>query len=85
MPAFCTIAAFWLARAVFARGGVRTVVTAVAWMAIGVVLVALAAVVAYFKFALDWALVAFVLSMMVGFGAQVWFIVGVARTPSGKA
>ena len=42
LAAFCTIAAFWLARAVFARGGVRTVVTAVAWMAIGVVLVALA-------------------------------------------
>jgi O-antigen ligase len=40
--AFCTIATFWIARAIFARGGVRTVVTALAWVAVGVVLVALA-------------------------------------------
>ena len=40
--AFCTVAAFWVARAVFAAGGVRTVVTALAWVAMGVVLVALA-------------------------------------------
>ena len=42
LAAFCFAGMFWLARAVFARGGIRTVVTAIAWTAIAVVLVALA-------------------------------------------
>ena len=42
LAAFCTIVSYWLARAVFARGGIRTVVTALAWTAVAVVLVAVA-------------------------------------------
>ena len=37
---------------------------------------ALAAAVGYFKFELDWALGGFVAALLVGFGAQIWFIAG---------
>ncbi|MBU1378057.1 MAG: hypothetical protein KKE02_09360 [Alphaproteobacteria bacterium] len=37
---------------------------------------ALAAAVAYFKFALDWALVIFVVALLGGFATQIWFIAG---------
>lgn len=37
---------------------------------------ALAAAVGYFKFELPWALVGFVLALLIGFGAQIWFIAG---------
>ncbi len=41
---------------------------------------AIAAIVLYyFKFAQSWALVAFVLALLVGFGAQIWFIAGLRR------
>jgi hypothetical protein len=39
-------------------------------------LAALAALVGYFKFALDWALIVFVAALVVGFVAQIWFIAG---------
>jgi hypothetical protein len=39
-------------------------------------LTALAALVGYFKFALDWALIIFVAALVVGFVAQIWFIAG---------
>ena len=39
-------------------------------------LTALGAIVAYFKLALGWALVVFVAALLVGFGAQIWFIAG---------
>jgi hypothetical protein len=39
-------------------------------------LTALAALVGYFKFALDWALIVFVAALVVGFVAQIWFIAG---------
>ena len=39
-------------------------------------LTALAALVAYFKFALDWALIVFVAALVCGFVAQIWFIAG---------
>ena len=42
-------------------------------------LTALAGVVAYFKFAQDWALFVFVGALLAGFGAQVWFIAGLRR------
>ena len=42
LAVFCSIATFWIARTVLARGGVRTVVIVLAWAAIGVVLTALA-------------------------------------------
>jgi O-antigen ligase len=42
LAAFCTVATFWISRSVFAGGGIRLVVTAVAWIATGMVLVALA-------------------------------------------
>jgi Na+/H+-dicarboxylate symporter len=37
---------------------------------------ALAGVVGYFKFGQSWALIAFVAALLVGFGAQIWFIAG---------
>ena len=37
---------------------------------------ALAAAVGYFKFELQWALAGFVAALLVGFGAQIWFIAG---------
>ena len=41
---------------------------------------AIAAIVLYyFKFAQSWALVAFVLALRGGFGAQIWFIAGLRR------
>jgi hypothetical protein len=46
-------------------------------------LAALAAVVGYFKFAQGWALVAFVAALLVGFGAQIWFIAGLRRPGKG--
>ena len=43
------------------------------------VLAALAAAVGYFKFAVAWALFAFVAALVLGFGAQIWFIAGLRR------
>jgi O-antigen ligase len=42
LAAFCIAATFWTARTVFSRGGIRTVVTGVAWIAIVLVPVAFA-------------------------------------------
>jgi len=39
-------------------------------------LIAAAAAVGYFKFALDWALIALVAALVGGFAAQIWFIAG---------
>ena len=39
-------------------------------------LAALASIVAYFKFALGWALIPFVVALVAGFAAQIWFIAG---------
>jgi uncharacterized membrane protein len=39
-------------------------------------LTALGAIVAYFKLALGWALVVFVVALLAGFAAQIWFIAG---------
>ena len=47
------------------------------------VVTALAGVVAYFKFAQDWALFVFIGALVVGFGAQVWFIAGLRRQNGG--
>ena len=38
--------------------------------------VALAAAIGYFRFELSWALAGFVVALLVGFGAQIWFIAG---------
>jgi hypothetical protein len=37
---------------------------------------ALAGALGYFQFARDWALVVFVAALVLGFGAQIWFIAG---------
>jgi O-antigen ligase len=42
LAAFCAAGAFWSARAIFARRGLRTVITALAWGAVAVVLIAVA-------------------------------------------
>jgi hypothetical protein len=39
-------------------------------------LTALVSLVGYFKFALGWALVVFVVALLAGFAAQIWFIAG---------
>jgi hypothetical protein len=46
-------------------------------------LAALAAVVGYFKYGQAWALAAFVAALLMGFGAQIWFIAGLRRTSKG--
>jgi hypothetical protein len=47
------------------------------------VLAAAAALVGYFRFNLTWALGAFVVAMLVGFGAQIWFIAALKRADKG--
>jgi hypothetical protein len=47
------------------------------------VLVALAAVVGFFKAGLDWALLVFAAALIVGFAAQIWFIAGLRRAKEG--
>ncbi len=42
---------------------------------------ALAGVVGYFQYGKPWALIVFVGALLLGFGAQIWFIVGL-RGPS---
>jgi membrane protein YdbS with pleckstrin-like domain len=58
----------------------RTVMFALNALAL---LAALAAGVSYFKFAQAWALAAFVAALLVGFGAQIWFIAGLRRPGKG--
>lgn len=40
---------------------------------------AIGSIILYFKFAQSWALVSFVLALLMGFGAQIWFIAGLRR------
>jgi hypothetical protein len=47
------------------------------------VLAAAAALVGYFRYDLTWALGAFVVAMLVGFGAQIWFIAALWRADKG--
>ncbi len=42
-------------------------------------LTAIVSIVGYFKFAQGWALIVFVAALLVGFGAQIWFIAGFRR------
>ena len=43
------------------------------------VVIALAAIVVHFQYALDGALIVFVAALVVGFGTQIWFIAGFRR------
>ncbi len=45
-------------------------------------LAAAAGVVGYFKFHQTWALAAFLVAVIVGFGAQIWFIASLRRPNS---
>jgi len=47
-------------------------------------LTAVAAIVGYFKFGQAWALFAFIAALLVGFGAQIWFIAGL-RGPTSSS
>jgi len=47
------------------------------------VLAAAASLVGYFRFDVTWALAAFVVAMLVGFGAQIWFIAALRRADKG--
>ncbi len=58
----------------------RTIMMAVNAVA---VLTALAAIFAFLKLGLDWALIVFVAALLVGFGAQIWFIAGLRRANKG--
>jgi O-antigen ligase len=42
LATFCSIATFWIARAIFSRGGIRAVITTLAWAAVAIVLLAVA-------------------------------------------
>lgn len=55
----------------------RLMIMAVANVA--AVVTAIAFLIVYFKFALEWALGAFVIALLAGFGAQIWFIAGFRR------
>ncbi|MFI4964619.1 MAG: hypothetical protein ACHP9T_04545 [Caulobacterales bacterium] len=46
------------------------------------VLGALAGIVGYFRFGQTWALIAFLGALLVGFGAQIWFIAGLRGSKS---
>lgn len=46
-------------------------------------LCALAAAVAYFKFGLASGLAIFAIALVMGFGAQIWFIAGLRRSAKG--
>jgi hypothetical protein len=50
-------------------------------LSLGAGLAAAAALVGYIKLHQSWALVAFLAAVIVGFGAQIWFIAGL-RGPS---
>jgi len=47
------------------------------------VIAAMGFVVAWAKYAVSWAFVAFIAAVLVGFGAQIWFIAGFRRTGKG--
>jgi hypothetical protein len=47
-------------------------------------LAAIVSIVGCFRFAQGWALIAFVVALLVGFGAQIWFIAGLRGSNSGK-
>ena len=53
--------------------------TVMAVVNVAAAIVALGFVVAWAKYEVDWAFAAFVASLLVGFGAQVWFIAGFRR------
>jgi hypothetical protein len=44
---------------------------------------ALAGIVGYFEFDIGWALIAVVGALLVGFGAQIWFIAGLRGSKGG--
>ncbi|WP_293903902.1 hypothetical protein [Phenylobacterium sp.] len=44
---------------------------------------ALSFLVVYFKFSYAWSFPAFVVALLIGFGAQIWFIAGFRRTGKG--
>jgi hypothetical protein len=46
-------------------------------------LASLAGLVGYFKFHQSWALGGFVAALLVGFGAQIWFIASLRRSNKG--
>ncbi|WP_340644431.1 hypothetical protein [Phenylobacterium sp.] len=47
------------------------------------VLVAIAAIVCAFRFSQSWLLIVFALALLVGFGAQIWFIAGFRSAKKG--
>jgi hypothetical protein len=57
--------------------------TIMAAVNVAAAIVALGFVVAWAKYGVDWAFGAFVASLLVGFGAQVWFIAGFRRNGKG--
>jgi len=57
--------------------------TIMAVVNVAAAIVALGFVVAWAKYGVDWAFAAFVVSLLVGFGAQIWFIAGFRRNGKG--
>ena len=44
---------------------------------------ALASIIGYFKFHQAWVMAVFVAAVLIGFGAQIWFIAGLRRRGKG--
>ncbi len=53
--------------------------TVMAAVNVAAAILALGFVVAWAKYGVDWAFAAFVAALLVGFGAQIWFIAGFRR------
>jgi hypothetical protein len=49
---------------------------------VGCFVIAFAAIVAHVSFGQAWALPLFVLAILSGFGAQIWFVVGLMQSPA---
>ena len=47
------------------------------------VLVAIAAIVCAFRFSQSWLLIVFAVALLIGFGAQIWFIAGFRSAKKG--
>jgi hypothetical protein len=50
---------------------------------VAAIVAALAAAIGYFGLHIGWALAAFAVALVVGFGAQIWFIASLRRAKEG--
>jgi hypothetical protein len=48
------------------------------------VMVAIASIVGAFRFGMNWLVYVFVIALVAGFGAQIWFIAGFRKAKTGE-